>query len=170
MSEPLSILFFFLVLFGIIYGALILHYTIGWFRLKNFTPEDESGGRFLTVIIPARDEANNILNILQDLKNQSLAPDAFEIIVVDDHSTDGTASLVESFHKNNPELDLKLIRLMDDQQNMAYKKHAIQVAIGSSEGEIIVTTDGDCRVGDRWLETVLRYFEQGKTQNAGWAC
>lgn len=111
----------------------------------------------LSLIIPARNEEKNILHILTDLQNQDYPIDNFEVIVVDDASTDHTADLVLAF-KTTSRLQLKFIQLNDDQGLNIYKKRAIEQGILNAQFPIIVTTDSDCRVGSLWLKTIAHAF------------
>ena len=61
----------------------------------------------LTVVVAVRNEEDNILNLLNDLKAQSYSAKLFDVIIVDDHSTDNTADIVSNFEMPN----LRLIRL-----------------------------------------------------------
>lgn len=114
----------------------------------------------LSVIIPVRNEAANIHVLLSDLQGQCLPKKYFEVIVVDDASTDRTAEIVEDFGAKN-DLDLKLIKLIDKPVN-APKKRAITEGLTIATGQLIVTTDGDCRVGERWLEVYAQTYIQTK--------
>lgn len=157
----LSIFYVLIAIIGSIYAFLILHYTYGWFRMKTVSL-NKSTPLITTacVIIPARNEADNILNLLDDLNSQTIDQLNFDVIVVDDHSTDKTAELVENFGKNNNNLRLRLIRLTNHAQTTAYKKKAIVEAIELSDNDLIITTDADCRVAHSWLETIIRYYEK----------
>ncbi|RRN76499.1 glycosyltransferase, partial [Pseudoxanthomonas sp. SGD-10] len=55
---------------------------------------------------------------------------------------------------------VKLIRLQETEKLNSYKKKAIAEAIKIASGELIVTTDADCRMGDKWLKTIVGCFEQ----------
>jgi len=163
MSLILSIFCLLLGVFGLFYTFLILFYTIGWYRLRTFRKGDESQLHTrCSVIVPARNEENNIPHLLQDLSRQDLTHNLFEVIVVDDHSSDNTARQVTRFAEENPGLNLRLIRLTSDQKTFAFKKKAIEEAIGEAEGDLIITTDADCRVGKKWLETILSFYEAEK--------
>lgn len=59
-------------------------------------------------------------------------------------------------------MDLSLVSLASDARNTAFKKKAIREAISVSDGDLIVTTDADCRVGRRWLETLLAFYDREK--------
>ena len=112
----------------------------------------------ISVIIPVRNEATNIGVLLNDLQKQSLAPVHFEVIVVNDASTDETESIVRDFSRTKV-MDLKLISLVDERVSSP-KKRAITEALKVAGGQLIVTTDGDCRVGEKWLETIAQTYLQ----------
>lgn len=163
MSTFLLIFYSLLGFFGLIYGFLIMFYTMGWYRLRTIEPRRGAGPTTrISVIVPARNESKNILMLLNDLLDQTLNGSLFEVIIVDDHSTDGTADLVSRFRDDHPGLDLKLIRLANDHQTTAFKKKAIEEAIRVSDGTLIVTTDADCRAGKGWLESIVSFYEAEK--------
>ena len=158
-----SIFLIFLAIFGAVYVFLISGYVYGWFRLQHYEPPDNlSFQTKASVIIPARNEEDNILNILSDLDNQIIDKSAYEILVVDDHSTDNTCHLVETFIQKNPGLNISLIRLEQETIDTPYKKKAIRLAIEKSKGDLIITADADCRLSDKWLLTILSFYEQEK--------
>lgn len=112
----------------------------------------------VSVIVPVRNEAANIGVLLDDLWTQSLANKHIEVIIADDSSTDNTAEIVISYIALN-RLELKLISLVDVPVSSP-KKRAITEALKTASGQLIVTTDGDCRVGERWLETIVQTYLQ----------
>src|SRR6476620_9818650 len=116
-----------LILF-VAYSFLIAYYKNGWNKCPEFeSPEHFHPGQKLSVIIPARNEENNIEACLLSLQKQSYPAHLYEILVVDDHSEDKTAEVVTRFPISN----LRLISLKDfvhDETN-SYKKKAIEVAV-----------------------------------------
>jgi cellulose synthase/poly-beta-1,6-N-acetylglucosamine synthase-like glycosyltransferase len=102
------------------------------------------------VIITARNEEKNIARLLKSLRQQSYPAELTEIIVIDDHSTDDTVSIVRTFNF------VKLIRLPDEQIN-SYKKKAIETGIAAAGGELIITTDADCLPEQNWLKTIVSF-------------
>ncbi|WP_169818828.1 glycosyltransferase [Niabella ginsenosidivorans] len=106
-----------------------------------------------SVIIPARNEATTILPLLESIKKQSYLLEYVEIIVIDDHSEDHTAALVQKFRaENQGRLTVRLISLKEDALN-SYKKKAIETGIAAAKKEWIVCTDADCTVPVQWLQS-----------------
>lgn len=110
----------------------------------------------ISIIIPARNEEANIGKLLVALSNQSYPKELTEIIVVDDHSTDNTASIVQQFPF------VTLIQLKEDAIN-SYKKKAIEKGIAAATGELIVTTDADCIPLPNWLQTIASFKEENQS-------
>ncbi len=111
----------------------------------------------ISVIIPVRNEAGCLPLLLEDLNRQTLEKASFEVLLVDDASTDGTADLARDFVKTG---NINLCLLESDGDRAASpKKRAISTAIQSAKGKYIVTTDGDCRVGENWLSAIASCFE-----------
>ena len=99
-----------LILLLITYAIRILTYLHGW-NINNQHPGDNKAeiNRKLSIILPVRNEARNILSLLEDLRGQDYPEDHFEIIIVNDHSTDQTANIVRSFISENT--NIRLIEL-----------------------------------------------------------
>ena len=137
----------------IIYSILILFYRAGWLELKSFSQTDHELSMKISVIIPARNEEKNIGKLLSSLGKQTYPPHLYEVIVVDDHSTDNTAAVVNNYSF------VKRIRLEFDNIN-SYKKKAIETGIAAALGDLIVTTDADCIVPENWLKTIASFKEK----------
>ncbi len=162
MLPALLIILFLLLL---TYSGLLLYYRYSWLQIPEFNDQDAAlndpdlkNAPRLSVIIPARNEELVIGHCIEALLQQNYPAHLFEIIVVDDHSTDHTAAIVNTF--NQPHI--KLIDLKDyvaDEKN-SYKKKAIEVGIAQSNGHLIITTDADCVAGPRWLSTIAAFYSK----------
>lgn len=141
------------ILLLLTYGILIFYYRAGWIQTLVFSPKQETETIRISIIIPARNEEDNIGRLLTSVQNQSYPNQLFEVIVVDDHSTDRTAEIAKSFSF------VKLIRLENENIN-SYKKKAIETGIAASSGELIVTTDADCIVPVHWLKTIASFKKE----------
>lgn len=116
----------------------------------------------VSIIIPARNEEDNIINLLQSIQSNDYPKEYFEVIVIDDHSEDGTFSVVQGLAYDNVAIYHLKDLLPADTYTEAYKKRAIEAAIHIARGELIVTTDADCIVGEKWLKTIAHIYEKEK--------
>ncbi len=147
---------------GLIYFAVCLLSFVGLFvPLKKREGEQPT----VSVIVPARNEEASIGLLLDDLLAQSYPADRYDITVVDDCSTDLTVSVVQRYLASHPNLSLA----SSDRSSSPYshKKKAVHEGILSSNGEIIMTVDADCRVKKDWIENMTAYFRDGVDLVAG---
>jgi cellulose synthase/poly-beta-1,6-N-acetylglucosamine synthase-like glycosyltransferase len=151
------------LLFLFIYASLLMYYRGGWNSIPEFQKAEGSLPEFpfISVIVPARNEASNLNALLVSLKSQSYPKDYFEVIVMDDFSEDNTPGIVHSFPMDN----LQLVKLKDHVPVPinSYKKKAIETGISLSKGQVIVTTDADCIMENSWLYTIAAFYS---TSNA----
>jgi len=141
-----------------VYAILIENYRRSWKAMPLYIPDEKIMATTTTkiaIIIPVRNEENNIKILLDALSLQSYPKNQYQVIVVDDHSTDGTRDLINSL--NYEKMELRLLNLADyanDPKIIAHKKLAIETAIGVANAMLIVTTDADCRPRPDWLQTI----------------
>jgi len=140
----------------LVYGFLVLTFIRGWHKLILFKPQLFDPKTKVSVIVAARNEALNIKRTIDDLVAQDYPKSLTEIIFIDDHSTDNTAEIVNSYANRG----VKLIKLNEDQALNSYKKKAIQTAIGICTGDLIITTDADCRMASHWLSTIVNFYQE----------
>jgi cellulose synthase/poly-beta-1,6-N-acetylglucosamine synthase-like glycosyltransferase len=141
----------------IVYSLLIAVFFISWKKLKPFKPFTNNAEVFASVIIPARNEVLNISELLIDLQSQDYLPAKFEIIVVNDHSEDNTLASANSFVTK-----INNLTIIDLPESTFGKKAALFSAIEKAKGELIITLDADCRVGNSWLTTICEFYEKFK--------
>jgi cellulose synthase/poly-beta-1,6-N-acetylglucosamine synthase-like glycosyltransferase len=154
--EPILLVITFV--FFVVYSALIIYYRQCWIQIPVYRKSAQKSVTKITVIVPARNEAQNIGQCLESIINQTYPDELFEIIVVDDHSTDNTSEVVQSFTRQNIHF-LFLKDFVSDNLN-SYKKKAIEIAIAQSTGDLIVTTDADCFMDKNWLLTIASFYEE----------
>lgn len=144
-----------------LYCLLILLYTFFFNRLVLFKRDKtiQPQTRF-SIVIPARNEAGNIEKCLQSVLQNDYPKDFFEIIVVDDFSTDDTAGIVLQLQKQFS--NLKLLQLKDhiNSKQNSYKKKSIETAVSFAANEWVVTTDADCEVKSSWLQMLDAYIQE----------
>jgi cellulose synthase/poly-beta-1,6-N-acetylglucosamine synthase-like glycosyltransferase len=144
----------------VLYIVRISEYLSGWKQVTEFKPGNSLHKILISVIIPFRNEEKNIKGLLKDLVNQNYPDELFEVILVNDHSEDSTTQIIEPFCSNH-----KNFRLIQLQKNSYGKKEAIETGIRNATGELIVTTDADCRACNKWISTIAAYyFESDKPE------
>jgi cellulose synthase/poly-beta-1,6-N-acetylglucosamine synthase-like glycosyltransferase len=144
-----------------LYVLLILYYWKSWISIPGFQPQTKNykPQTRISVIISARNEEENIGVCLDSVCSQSYPKELFEVLVVDDHSTDNTATIVNNYADKNVKL-ISLKNFIPAGEINSYKKKAIEIAIAQSTGELIVTTDADCFAKENWLQTIAAFYEQ----------
>lgn len=154
------LLFCFVLMAG--YGYLIETYRRWFKRIVPFKAvnKEVANTRF-TVIIPARNEEENIKLYLPSVLQQVYPQDLFEVIVIDDHSTDATAEVVNEMQSQYSNLKLLTLKdMLPDVTLNSYKKKAIEIAISQATGNWIVTTDADCLVNANWLQCFAAFIRE----------
>ncbi|MCK8493771.1 glycosyltransferase [Spirosoma sp. RP8] len=147
----------FLLAVSVIYFLFTLLLWLTWLRIPAVNPpQNGSAGPLVTVIIPVRNEADNIGALLTDLDRQTYRN--FEVIVADDSSTDQTGAVVQQ-HIRQASFPLRLLALSDE-RTASPKKRAITQSIAIAQGHLILTTDGDCRVGPDWLSAFATFYQK----------
>jgi len=120
---------------------------------EGMAPVPAPGDVAVTLVVPARDAAETLIPLLQDLYAQTHARDRLQVVVVDDHSTDGTPAIVERMALRWP--GLLLVRLSATEG----KKAAITAGVKAASGILVVLTDADARCAPRRVEAVVRHWQ-----------
>lgn len=117
---------------------------------------------FISVIIPVYNDPNGLSVTLKSLLNQSYPKDQYEIIVVDNNSTDGTPNIIRDYAKKNPQLIISLV-----EKNIQSSYAARNKGIKNSKGEIIAFIDADMYIKKNWLSQINKTFKNKKIQYLG---
>jgi len=143
----------------VLYILLMVLYRIGWYRQESFVlqPNYQPNTK-ISVVVPARNEERHIADCIQSLLAQDYPASLLEIIVVDDHSTDRTAEIIQSFSSVHY---VELSKHIEGNVS-SYKKQALATGIARAQGELIVTTDADCTTGTQWLKHIAAIYERDK--------
>ncbi|HKD75347.1 MAG TPA: glycosyltransferase family A protein, partial [Ktedonobacterales bacterium] len=129
-------------------------------RVESFTPAPRAAGAWprISVLIPARDEAANIESCLESLLAQE-HPD-IEILVLDDESTDETATIVQRVAAGDDRGRVTLIRGKPLPEGWLGKCHACAQLAEHATGDYLIFTDADTRHGTASLSGALAATEQ----------
>jgi cellulose synthase/poly-beta-1,6-N-acetylglucosamine synthase-like glycosyltransferase len=148
----------FLWVLGLVYAVIITFFGIGIKRVRARAVRNSAQQPKVSVLVPARNEANNITTLLKSLANQTYPKDAYEVVVIDDHSSDGTADVVQGFIDENHLTNFRVLIHQTNGIKKTYKKDALAFAIPQSSGEIIITVDADCQVLPTWIASTVNKF------------
>jgi glycosyltransferase involved in cell wall biosynthesis len=108
----------------------------------------------LSIIIPAYNEEKTILQVLDAILEHNRG--AVEIIVIDDHSRDQTASLVTTYIESHPQ-----VRLIRQSRNMG-KTEALKTGFAASTGDIVIVQDADLEYDPVDIPNVIDPIHSGK--------
>ncbi len=148
--------------FSAFYFLMAVYLSAGWLKLKKAEKKETGKPQpqlpFVSIIIPVRNESECIRACLESVLKQNYPQELFEVIVIDDYSTDSTLRIAREFEtKNLLVLDLQQY-LGNPGEYVPNKKKAIALGIKNSKGDLIITTDGDCTRGENWLSAMVNHY------------
>jgi 1,2-diacylglycerol 3-beta-glucosyltransferase len=137
----------------LLYVMLLLRSLVG---IRHTRDEIlETAAPFVSVIVAARNEEKHLAHCLQSIARQTYPCEQYEIIVVNDNSTDGTETICLDFagrHSN-----VSYVKAQEDKA-LPGKTNALDQGIQRARGDVILITDADCTVPSTWVEfTAKRY-------------
>jgi len=142
---------------------LLVNTYLYWFsKLKIFKPETVQPETTFSIIIPARNEEANIEACIQSILKNNYPKHLYEIIVVDDFSTDATPDIVHRLQSEFSNINIISLKNIIIGNINSYKKRAIELAIAKSKFDWIITTDADCHVPQNWLSLFDAYIQKNE--------
>jgi len=145
----ISILIIYLVFIGLL--------VYGFDKVDDFKLQDLPAKTKLSVLIPFRNEAENLPHLLDSISELNYPESLYEIIFIDDASEDDSVLIIEKFlgptSSEKEYSQNKTIRIIKNKRTSnSAKKDAITCAIAISKFNWIVTTDADCILPKYWLD------------------
>jgi cellulose synthase/poly-beta-1,6-N-acetylglucosamine synthase-like glycosyltransferase len=135
--------------------------------ILQLSPRRDHQIKPISIIVAARNEADNIANLIESILAQDYPQTSFELIIADDRSSDDTAKIVDQFSRKYD--FIKLIKIKSENPNLLGKKGAVDAAIRSAKHEILAFTDADCTVGKDWLKEINAHFTEKTDFVAGYS-
>jgi len=111
----------------------------------------------LSIIIAAKNEEENIISLFDSLEKSNYPTENFEVIIVDDNSSDNTAELVQSRVSGNNNYTF----IKAGNKEFESKKGALSIGIKSAKYNFIVITDADCKPEPSWLNEMASALDYG---------
>ena len=145
------------VLILLLYLFLIGKFAFAIDKITEFKLQDIPAKTKFSVVIPFRNEAENLPTLLKSISKLNYQNSLFEIILVNDDSEDLSEEIVSKFISTSA-LDIKWIE--NKRQSNSPKKDAISSAIKISKYDWIITTDADCVLPKYWLDSFDTYIQQ----------
>lgn len=139
----------------LVYILIMIFLLLGLTRLKPSFRHEFSVNEKVSLIIPYRNEAENLPLLLGDLMQQSYPEALFEVILINDHSTDGSGEIATSLVQDQP--GFTSLELPAGVQG---KKEALAMGISRVKNPWIIQTDADCRVGTDFLASHMAFLEE----------
>src|SRR5690606_15359868 len=137
------------------YAAVLIWYWRLWKRIPVSDIESKETISF-SLVIPARNEEENIAQLLEAISRLEYPPNAYEVILIDDHSEDNTADVARRFE------NVKVISSTPG-ATVAFKKKAVETGIHAAQNEWILCTDADCIPPPGWMITMAAHARQNKS-------
>lgn len=158
------------ILFGL-YVFCMMALVFGFRQQPIFSTEVSPSLTGFTIIIPFRNEAENLPELLESIFNLNYPLDLFEVLFVNDNSDDTSEEIIyDAIEKS--EISIQL--LQNKRVSNSPKKDAISEAIKHSKFDWIVTTDADCELPKYWLKTwdafIQLELQKGKENNSMMVC
>jgi cellulose synthase/poly-beta-1,6-N-acetylglucosamine synthase-like glycosyltransferase len=151
----------FIVAFSILHVGVFFYLYVSWNRIKEGqSVADVPSG--VTVIIPTRNEAENLPVLFDALSKQDLDNLTVQFLFVDDHSEDSSFELISKFQQSS-ELNIELIELPPGSEG---KKAASTYGVNHARHEIILCTDADTYPSSRWIKTMVGMMQKDGLQMA----
>lgn len=137
----------FVVLFGSYFLCLLL-FLIGFYKLPDIPSGKTPSKTCFSIIIPFRNEAENLPDLLNSLNNLKYPYSQFEVLLINDASEDNSMEIVkEMLEVLKPEISV----YENLRKSESPKKDALALGISISKNDWIITTDADCEVPENWL-------------------
>jgi cellulose synthase/poly-beta-1,6-N-acetylglucosamine synthase-like glycosyltransferase len=143
------------IFLSLLYLSIIFFLFSGFRRLSS--PVGSHNLKF-SVVIAAHNEEQNIEKCLSAVFSQTLATNRYEVIIINDRSTDATAAIALCCAQRHA--NLSVLSVEATPPGMSPKKHAVMQGISAAKYKVIVFTDADCIVPPRWLETIDKHFDE----------
>ena len=145
----------FFIIITVIYLLIIGQLIYGLFTFKSFFGNETVAKTSFSIIIPFRNEKQNLPNLLRSLHLVEYPKDLIEIILVDDASDD---------HFQMPACKFQTIKINNRRKSNSPKKDAIDSAIKIAKNNWIITTDADCLVQKGWLTIFDQFIRENEVE------
>ena len=146
-----------IILITLIYVSIICAFIFGFIRIKEVYRKDLPAFNSFTIIIPFRNEAHNLPNLLTSLARLEYPTNLFEILLINDESEDNFMQIINDFKTKNKGVNFKVIN--SKRISNSPKKDAIETGIEFSNFDWILSTDADCVLPKYWIASYDSFIQ-----------
>lgn len=139
----------------LIYILFIGQLIYGFNHMKRFSRKEFTPKTSFTIVVPFRNEKENLPNLLHSISLLHYPKELVEVILVDDDSED-------EFRIQNLEFRIQIVKNV--RKSNSPKKDAIETAIQVAKNDWIITTDADCLVQKDWLTIYDQYIQENEVE------
>lgn len=155
--------------FAAVVAIQFIYYVILFGRFSFSKPKNQLlNNQPVSVIICAKNESENLKKKLELFANQQYAK--FELVLINDRSTDDTLDIMESFKETYEErlkfrnITVKIVNIQENEQFWGSKKYALTLGIKAASNELLLFTDADCEpVSPLWIQEMVAGFSGDKS-------
>ncbi|MFD0834343.1 glycosyltransferase [Mariniflexile aquimaris] len=144
------------IIITLLYLILIGSFAFGFDKVAIFKIKDSLSVTKFSVVIPFRNEAENLPLLLNAIHSLQYPKELFEVIFVDDESEDDSVEIITKATAHYPNISV----VKNERTSNSPKKDAISTAIKIAKNEWIITTDADCVLPKYWLNSFDEYIQK----------
>jgi cellulose synthase/poly-beta-1,6-N-acetylglucosamine synthase-like glycosyltransferase len=139
------------------YAILITSLIIGFYSVKPFESPDSPPTTNFSILIPFRNEALHLPELIRSISTLNYPKDKFEVILIDDDSDDDSVKIIEDMLWKGGDLNMQILR--NKRSTQSPKKDALTTGMETARFEWILTTDADCTLPNTWLSTMDAFIQ-----------
>lgn len=144
------------IIITILYLVLIGCFAFGFDKVETFKIKDSPADTKFSLVIPFRNEAENLPLLLNAIHSLKYPTELFEVIFVDDDSEDDSVKIISKATVHYPNISI----VKNERTSNSPKKDAISTAINIAKNDWIITTDADCLLPKYWLNSFNEYIQK----------
>jgi len=137
-----------------VYILLIGIFIAGFLKTKELKFKNKPSINTFSILIPFRNEKQNLPSLLNSLSKLKYPKELFEILLINDESEDDFMSVINNYNYLN-------IRVLNTiRHSKSPKKDAIETGINHSKFNWILTTDADCALPKNWIHSFDEFIQK----------
>ncbi len=140
---------------GSVYLVIVVTLLYGARASRRGDTRERHDQPFVSVLVPARDEEGTLAACLESLHAQTYPQDRYEVILVNDHSSDATGSIAEGFAQRHANMS---VVVPEETTHLTGRSNALSYGIDRAKGEVLMMTDADCVIPPTWVEETASRF------------